>query len=81
MVPNLRGLKSILIFVIYFTLAFEYPLDLLPLGFWLRFSDGYDSKGGNKLCRYNLIYEPWSSRVPSSSRNILTTDALPFILR
>lgn len=44
MVPNLRGLKSILIFIIYFILAFKYPLDLLPLGFWFRFSDGYDTR-------------------------------------
>lgn len=44
MVPNLRGLKSTLIFIIYFILAFKYPLDLLPLGFWFRGSDGYDTR-------------------------------------
>lgn len=73
MVPNLRGFKSVLRCAIYFSLAFKCPLDGLPLGFWLRFSDGSDSKGGDKLCRYRLIYELWGSRAPSSSRNILTT--------
>lgn len=53
---------------------------ILPLGSRLRFSDGDDSKGGYKLCRYCGIYELCSSTVAFSAGNILTTYTSHFIL-
>lgn len=66
-------------FFISFTTAFQYASDLLPSGSRLRFSDGQESKGGYKLCRYCWIYELCSFREAFSSGNILTTYTSHFI--